>query len=464
MTVDGIQERITDYACGLAYDGLTAEAIHAAKACIIDTLGALVGGFHGEPCRIVRDFAARMPPDPRGATVIGTRMKTTPDMAAFVNATAARHLEANDIYHRPGSRIVHPSDSLAPVLAVAEHAQASGREFITAVVLAYEVCLRIADGVANPGVDAVTFNCLATAVASGKLLRLSRGQLAHAISMAVVPNNILRWKTGRLSMWRAVAAGQSGREGVFAALLAREGMDSPPLPFEGRYGWCSQVAQSRISLETMGGGGAPFKVLEAMIKPRAFGANVISSIFSAEKVAPALGGRIRDVERVVVEVYRSRESAGSSTAIGEHHWSPDSRETADHSIPYTVAAALMDGKVTPQSFDDAHLRDPGLLALIRKIQVVENHEFTQAYERVPVAHRTRITVVTASGERLVGESGGDQGNDLSDRKSDAQIAAKFRELAGELLGAKRVDSILDRLWRLEDLRSVAELPAAFVLD
>jgi 2-methylcitrate dehydratase len=405
-----------------------------------------------------------MPPGPDGATVIGTRTKTTPDMAAFVNATAARHLEANDIYHRPGSRIVHPSDSLMPVLAAAEHAQASGREFITGVVLAYEVCLRIADAVPNQGVDAVTFNCLATAVASARLLGLSREQVRHAISMAVVPNNVLRWKTGRLSMWRAAAAGQAGREGVFAALLAREGMDSPPLPFEGRYGWCSQVAQGPLSLDTMGGRGCPFKVQEAMIKPRAFGANVISSIFSAEKVAPALKGAIRDVKRVVVEVYRSRESAGSSTALGEHHWNPDSRETADHSIPYTVASALMDGRVTPQSFDDAHLRNADLRGLIRKIEVVENDEFTKAYERVPVEHRTRVTIETASGERFVGESGGDWGDDLSDRKSDAQIAGKFRELAGESLGENRVRAILGRLETLEDLRSVAELPAAFVLD
>lgn len=464
MMVDSVQEHLADYACGLTYESLTPEAIHAAKACIIDTLGALVGGFHGEPCRIVRRLAARLPLDPHGASIIGTEMKTTPDMAAFVNATAARHLEANDIYHRPGSRIVHPSDSLMPVLAVAEHTQSSGREFITGVVLAYEVCLRIADAVPNQGVDAVTFNCLATAVASAKLLALTRVQLSHAISMAIVPNNVLRWKTGRLSMWRAAAAGQAGREGVFAALLAREGMDSPALPFEGRYGWCKQVAQSPIALKTMGGRGTPFKVQEAMIKPRAFGANVISSIFSAEKAALALKGETGDVERIVVEVYRSRESAGSSTAVGEHHWNPDSRETADHSIPYTVAAALMDGKVTAQSFDDAHLGNAELCALIRKVEVVENEEFTKAYERVPVEHRTRVTVVTASGERLIGESGGDKGDELSDRKSDAQIAEKFRSLAGESLGAKRLSEILDRLWNLENLRSMAELPAAFVLD
>src|ERR1700719_4054879 len=88
-TVDSIQQRLTSHACGLNYDDLSPEAIHAVKVRVIDTLGALIGGFFGEPCRIARNLAGQMS-NPDGATVIGTRMKTTPDMAAFLNATTAR--------------------------------------------------------------------------------------------------------------------------------------------------------------------------------------------------------------------------------------------------------------------------------------------------------------------------------------------------------------------------------------
>ena len=153
-------------------------------------------------------------------------------------------------------------------------------------------------------------------------------------------------------------------------------------------------------------------------------------------------------------------------ATGEHHWNPDSRETADHSIPYVTAAALMYGTVTPRQFNDAHLWNPELRALIQKIKVVTNDEFTKVYERshvLPVVHLTRVTVVTNSGERLVGESGGDKG-DLSENKRDAQIGEKFRGLAEDFLGAKRVNAILDRLWNLEDIKDVAVIPPAFVLD
>src|SRR5688572_8262668 len=119
--VDSIQEQLTSYGYGLKYDDLSSDAIHAAKLRIIDTLGALVGGFFGEACQIARNVAADMP-NADGATVLGTRMKTTPDMAAFVNATNARYTEMTDSYHWPGSRHGHPSDTITPVLAAAEHA------------------------------------------------------------------------------------------------------------------------------------------------------------------------------------------------------------------------------------------------------------------------------------------------------------------------------------------------------
>jgi 2-methylcitrate dehydratase len=456
--VDSIQQRLTDYACGLNYDSLTPEAIHAVKVRVIDTLGALIGGFFGESCHIARNLAAQMP-NPDGATVIGTRLKTTPDMAAFVNGTTARDGEMNDFYYWPGSGGGHPSDILAPVLAAAEHARVSGREFITGIALAYEVYARIADNTKLPGFDTTNYMCLGSAVAAGKLLGLSPNQLSHCISMAIVPNNSLgQARTSHLSMWKAVAAGQAGRAGMFAALLARAGMEGPHLPFEGKAGWCDHVAGKRFSLTTMGGDGTPFKVSDTIIKIRSTCASTISSALAAEKVAPLRN--IKDVKQVIVELY---EKAKSTRGTGEQHWNPDKRDTADHSIPYVVGVTLMDGTVTRRSFDDAHLWNPELRALLKKIELVENKEFTAAHERLPVEHRTRVTVVTNGGERLVGETGGDKG-ELSEKRSDAWIEEKFRSLAEDFLGTKRVNSILDRLWHLEEMGNITEIPPAFVLD
>jgi len=456
--VDGLQQRITEYAVGLAYDTLSADAAHAAKVRVIDTLAALAGGFDGEPCLIARRMAARLP-DTDGVTITGTTIKTTPDMAAFVNGTTARYVELNDVYHWPGSAGGHPSDVVMPLLGVAEHARVSGRELIAAVVLAYEIYLRLSDVIGKRPFDCANYACLAVAVASAKLLGLSREQIAAAVSMAVVPNTILRQvRTGHLSMWKAVTAGHAGKAGVFAAMLAREGMNAPYLPFEGKSGWCDHIAGKRFSLDVLGGKGTPFKILDTLIKLRSSCATTISSILAAEKVAPALKSRIGDVERVTVEVY---ETAKLGMATGEHHWNPDCRETADHSIPYVVAAALMDGTVTPRQFDDAHLKSPDLRALLARIEVVTNDEFTKAYERSPVEHQTRVIVLMRGGERLVGESGGDKG-DLSQPKSDAQITEKFLGVTEEFLGPSRALAALDRLFRLEELDSAERIPSDFV--
>ena len=460
--VDSIQQRITDYACGLNFDDLSPEATHAAKLRIIDTLGALMGGFFGEPCRIARNLAAQMP-NPDGATVIGTRMKTTPDMAAFANATAGRYVELNDMYHGPGvPNGGHPSDMVTPILAAAEHTQATGRDYLVAVVLGYEIFLRISDSVQRiPGFDYTNYICLSTAVAAGKLMGLSPAQISHCVSMAVVPNiTLYQVRSGHLSMFKAAAAGQAGRAGVFAALLARAGMEGPHLPYEGKAGWCNGVSRKPpFSLPTMGGNGTPFKVQDTMIKPRPACGSTLSSILAAEKAMPLLKN-IKEIKKVTVEVYLK---ALRDHATGEHCWNAGSRETADHSIPYVVAATLMDGTVTPRSFDDAHLWNPDLRDLVNKIEVVENEEFTKAYERLPVMHHTHITIVTSSGERLVVKTGGDK-DDLGAPPSDAQIEEKFRGLSEDLLGAKRVSAILDRFWHLEDVKDMAAIPPAFVLD
>jgi 2-methylcitrate dehydratase len=458
-TADYVQERLTRYACDLKYEDLAPQAIHAVKVRCIDTLGALVAGFWGEPCRIVRELVLRIP-NPDGATVLGTRIKTSPDMAAFANATAARYAELNDAYQTAGTSRGHPSDYLTPLLGVAECERVGGRDFITSAVLNYEVFVIFSDILHNhPGFDFTTLGCLSSAVAAAKIMGLSANELSHCISMAVVPNVILRQvRTDRMSMFKATIAGQSARAGIFAAMLARAGMEGPDLPFEGKAGWCDHVNGARFSLGKMGGKGEAYGILKTVIKNRPTSAKTTTSVLAAEKAALTLK-HWNSVQRITIEMHKSAlESVGS----GDHAWNPLTREDADHSVPYLVAATLMEGSVNLRSFDDAHLNNPDLRALMKKIVMVENDEFTRAYCKFPQEHHSRISIDTLDGEQLVGKSGGDS-DDLSAQRSDDQIAEKFRNLTDDILGAQRVNSILDSLWHLDDMDSVAEIPLAFVL-
>ncbi len=461
MTADKIQQQLTDYASDLSFERISPEALHAAKVRIIDTFGALMGGFDGAPCEMGRRLAAASPMA-GGATVIGTRIVTAPDMAAFANATTSRFVEANDVYRWPKSTGGHPSDVIMPLFAVSECARADGRAFITGVVLAYEIYCRISDCMDawGKGVEPTNFARIAVAAAAARIWKLSRPQLWQAISMAAVAGNLVRQvRTGHLSMWKAVASGEAGRAGVFAAVLAREGMEGPSLPFEGKHGWCNDITRQPLEITTMGGEGVQFKVETTLIKPRTTCAATISSTLAAEKVAASLKGNFKDIAKVQVEVY---QSAKEGMATGAHHWNPESRETADHSIPYVVAATLLDGTISPIQFDAAHIADPVLKAILAKVEVTANDEYTALYKKHPAEHHTRVTVSMANGQTITGEAGGDKG-DLANPKTDGEIEEKFRRLTEGYLGAKAVSAILARLWDLENMKNVAQIAPAFVI-
>src|SRR5262249_105915 len=150
-------------------------------------------------------------------------------------------------------------------------------------------------------------------------------------------------------------------------------------------------------------------------------------------------------------------------ATGEQFWNPESRETADHSLPYVVAAALVDGALTRHSFNDNRLWSPELRALLQKIEVIDTAEFTTAYGPTPREQRARVTVLMQNGEKLIGEAGGGK-DDLAAEKSDEQIADKFHGVVDELLGTKRANALLERLWRLETIEDISLIPPMMVLD
>ncbi len=457
--VDTIQQRIAHYSDALTFDALPAQTVHCAKALVIDTLGVLVAGFNFEPCVKLRTFAAASA-SADGATVLGTRLRTTPDLAAFVNASTARYVEANDVFarYKPGTAHGHPSDVIAPLLAVAEHAHASGREFLNSVVLAYEIYLRICDACHSEGFDPATFGCIAIAAATGRLFRLPAHQIAQAVSMAATAHNILKQvRSDHVTVWKALAAGQAGRDGVQAGLLAKAGIEGPSLPFQGVAGWCDHVAGKRFELPEMGGGTVPFLICESRIKTRPARALTISSILAAEKLAGRVGD-LDKVSRIVVMTYK-RAKEGSRP----QHWVSRNRETADHSIPYCVAAALIDGVVTPQSFDDQHLNDLRLRKLMAVVEIVEDEAYTVAYKALPQSHRGRVSVHTQGGGCFVAESGGDE-DDLASPKSDAWVERKFRAMTEAAVGAPRGGRLLSMLWALDNCQDVASLVEALVLD
>ena len=232
--MDATARFLSAYAASLDYRDLPPDTVHEARRRILDSVGCALGGFAAEPCRIARDLAPAL--EGQGAArILGTSQATTPDMAAFANTAMIRYLDCNDSFVSPGGG--HPSDMLPAVLAAAEVAGASGREVITALVLAYEIYGQFAARFATreKGWDQGLFIGPGSACAAGKVMGLPEAQLAHALSMTAVSQVPLgQTRVGELSMWKGCATAMAVRNGVFASLLARGGLEGPPEPFEGR--------------------------------------------------------------------------------------------------------------------------------------------------------------------------------------------------------------------------------------
>lgn len=464
-----IAERLATYARNLCYDDLPPAVVHEVKRRLLDSLGCAFGAWDAKPCRIARGLARSVKVG-RGATVWGTRHKTLPDLAAFANGAMVRYLDFNDTYL--SKEPAHPSDNLAATLAIGEYVRASGKQVIEALTLAYEIQCRLCDAAAlRPrGWDHVTYGPFSSALAAGKLLTLPPRRMLHAVNLAGVANVALRQtRIGDLSMWKACAFANAARNGVFAAMLAQQGMTGPAPIFEGDKGFMKLVSgplelpafggeRGQAPADAFGSGGSrppPFKILDTYIKhfPVEYHAqSAVEAALLAREDLLKLGGsqfvnQIADVE------IGSYEVAIEIIGREKEKWHPQTRETADHSFPYCVAVALTDGTVTWRSFGEKRMADPALHALMQKIRVVAVPEFVGRY---PEAMPTRVTVRTASGRvsrQQVDDPLGHPRHPMSDR----EVEDKFRRLATGKLGRARAGQVIEFVWKLETVKDVSTM-------
>ena len=451
--MDQTTELICSYARGLTFDDLGPETVHQAKRTIIDTLGCAMGGFSSVPAEIARNMALKVKSS-TPSRIMGTSSYSSPEMAAFANGVMLRYLDCNDSYFSPGGG--HPSDMIPAALAPAGPPGCDGPTFLTSVVLAYEVFCRLSDQVvaSELGWDQGMFGVIGASCAAGKALGLDQAQMGHAVSLALAPNLPLGvTRTGELSMWKGCAGASAAKAGVFAAQLAAEGMTGPPEPFEGRRGLWAQAVGRPVQLDGLAGQGQPFAICETTFKSYPSQIHTQGPIALAMELRPQVA--VKDIESIMVHAYRA---AADTRISNPEKWAPKTRETADHSIPYLIAAALQDGAVTADSFSDQRLRDQSLAALISKIDVQEDEEYTRKY---PAEFNCRVDVTTHSGESYSAGTAypkGHRGNPMT----DSEVEDKFRGLSAGTLTDSQCGRALDAAWSLDKAPDLTALFDALV--
>lgn len=444
-------DTLADYAQQLRYEDLPAEVVHQTKRLIVDSIGCALGGYASEPARIARDIATSVTAG-RSAAILGSGERSSADLATFANGVMIRFMDFNDGYTSNGES-GHPSDSLAAALTVADLMHRNGRDLITATVLAYEVFCRICDftDLKPIGFDHVTVGGMASTAAAAKLLGLTGDRMRHAFNLGIAPNIALyQTRIGNVSMWKGCAYANASRNAVFASMLAERGMTGPSPVFEGVGGYFKAVTRQAFELEALGGrNGAPYKIMQILMKRFPLGQYSQTVAEAAIEVRSQIGS-IDDIEEIHVETLQTaiRLMAGDA-----QKWEPETRETADHSMPYTVAVGLVHGDVGEEYFEERHIRDPQLRALTRKVKV---SEWDEANRRMPEAMLCRVTVTTRDGARHAASVEYHRGH-WKNPMTDAEVEAKFRKLALHMLAPAQVDALAACLWQLENLPDVGSL-------
>lgn len=452
-----LAERLAEYAVALRYEDLDAATIERVKSHIIDTIGCGLAAFDEPPVRVCREVALTA----RGeATIIGTTRKTTADLAAFANGAAFRYYDLNDFYN--GTITTHPSDHIAPCFAVAEAVRAHGRDLILAIVTAYEINCRLADAldIFSRGWDTPVYSLPAVAIACGKLMGLSVAKMTEAVNIAINDHiSMAQTRTQVLSDWKGLADGEASRNAVFAATLARGGLTGPAPIFEGKKGFFRQVSgEAEVEVGKFGGHGNQFRIHQCGMKTYPAVVYSQTSIAAAMAIADEIVNGTTDktaaLERITsVEVATSQRGLTQTGTDGEK-WSPKTRDTADHSMPYLVARAMFDGGITNDSYTSEKLTETRILSFMRKIAVVEDPTFTARAGSSP----TRITATLLDGRRVSREVDDIPGF-ASKPMQRPDIARKFRDNTARRWPRQRTDGLLQSIWALEQMPDLGALVA-----
>jgi len=440
--MDKTLERIGSYAAFLSYEDLPASAIRAVKHKFIDTMGCALCAYLWEPCKIVRSLCFPMESG-LTARVIGSLFRTTPEMAAFANSTMVRTADFNDSYRI--KRATHTSDAIPAGLAMAEAVHADGKRLITSIALTYEMGVLFSEKIGtmkdwNPDPCALA-TTLGSAMGAGKILGLNKEQFTNTASMALVANiNLGSRLTGEHSMYKEVYAGVSARQGIFAALMARAGVTGPRETIEGENGLNTLV--DSVEIEPLGGGGVQFAVERSILKPYP----ARDALQVPIKVALEVRKKVPPSEIKSVHVWTTRAPAAVAKNTPEV-WAPKTKETADHSMPFVVAAALVDGDVTVESYTRERFLDKNIVEMMGKIRIDEDPEFTK---QSPHKFNCRIEVQTQSGRTHTIHQVLTL-DELRQEWTDEAVENKFRRLAGDLLTPAQIQASLNLMWHLEDL-------------
>ena len=453
-----ITARMSQWAAALKFEDLSKDAVYQAKRFLLDSLGCALGGYQQHDVMIalevLRDIAGRS-----GATVIGSGEKMDPVSASFANALMIRCMDYNDIYWKQDPS--HPSDIFPAAIAGCERAGSNGRDLIVGMVLGHEFEQRLCEaafpGIRERGWHHATLTAFVAPIVAGRALRLSADQIQHAIGISASRHCTLGAVTaGKLTMMKNTVDPMATQSGMLAALLAEKGYSGPEHVIDGKEG-LTHCFGPNWKLDVLTEGlGETWRITQCGMKAfptEALTHTPISAVLSLVKE--------NDLKPSdVVKVHVRTTARGADILSDPSKYDPQSKETADHSLPYVIAAAIADRQVTPLQFTSAKIHDATIRAQLNKIVVVADPEIEKVF---PALQRVVVKITASNGrefEKQLDFPKGDPRNPLS----DAEIEEKFAALASPVMSQAAQAVVKDAVWNLEKVPSITALMELLRVD
>jgi 2-methylcitrate dehydratase PrpD len=434
-------DKILSFFMSTSFEDVPAEVIHQGKRCLVDWVGVTLGGRHHPATAMLID-AVKQLGGRRQATILGTSIKTSLLNAALVNGAMSHVLDFDDT-HLPA--LMHPSAPLIPaLLAYGEWDGVSGKDFLLAYLLGFEVETRISLAMGASHYNAgwhstATMGRFGAAAGVAKMAGLNMQETARAFGLAGTQASGIRKVFG--TMTKSFHTGKAAADGLLAVLLAQKGYTSPMDILEGEKGLAALFSVDFDPSRALKDLGRFYTIMNVSFKPFASCLYTHPAIDGVIHLRNVHGLTSEDVDAVHCSVSKFCMDAACNL-------NPQTGLEGKFSTPYCIAVALMEGRAGEDLFQDELARNPSITSLLKRIHVEEKWQLSDKQAEIKIQlHDGRML------NHKVEHPPGDSERPLTDQ----DLEDKARSLLGSIFSKKRSDAILQNLWGFESVKNVAEL-------
>ncbi len=424
-----ISRQMARFAVNLNYDDLPEEVVEQCKCFIYDSVGCALGSMKTKDVNVLLDIYREIKGEPE-AGLFGFRDKMPAVNTTLINSLMIRALDFNDIYWKEDPS--HPSDLIPAALSLAEKVNASMKEVIVAIVLAYEFEQRLCEW-GKPGIRErkwhhATLTQLVSPITAGKILGLTEDEMVNAIGISGCHNHTIGCPTaGKLTMMKNTVDPMAVQSGVLAALMAQKGFTGTEAIFEGKEGLKDVYGPDWDDSVLTKGLGESYRIMQCSMKAFPTEALTHTHLSAAIKIVKDHDISWNDIEEVTITTI----ARACDILFDPHKYRPESRETADHSLPYCIARALIDKQITTASFSDENLKDPRLWEVIDRIKGEASVEFEKMF---PAKQPSKVKIRLKDGqsyEQYLEYPKGDPREPMTEEDLDNKFSALARDVTDE---------------------------------